>query len=153
MTGLSEWFDSSDNYNKFVFALSELPPVIPQYTEAEIQRMQELEQAEIQKAYELRKAEMQPCEDVISRQAVEDAIADMVVNGESLGYAVASDILSDLPPVTPQPKMGRWIEVTNGRGGHECDLCYEYAPSYQSGDEYLSQYCPKCGAKMQEVEE
>lgn len=57
MTGLSEWFDSSDNYNKFVFALSELPPVIPQYTEAEIQRMQELEQAEIQKAYEIGRAE------------------------------------------------------------------------------------------------
>ena len=34
-----------------------MPSVIPQYTEAEIQRMQELEQAEIQKAYELGKAE------------------------------------------------------------------------------------------------
>ena len=30
MTGLSEWFDSSDSYNEFVIALSELPPVIPQ---------------------------------------------------------------------------------------------------------------------------
>lgn len=30
MTGLSEWFDSSDSYNEFVIALSELPPVTPQ---------------------------------------------------------------------------------------------------------------------------
>ena len=29
MTGLSDWFDSSDSYNEFVFALSELPSVNP----------------------------------------------------------------------------------------------------------------------------
>lgn len=34
-----------------------MPSVTPQYTEAEIQKMQELEQAEIQKAYEIGKAE------------------------------------------------------------------------------------------------
>lgn len=50
-------------------------------------------------------------------------------------------------------KTGHWIDVTNGRGGHKCDNCHEYAPSYQSGDEYLTKYCPECGAKMQEVEE
>ncbi len=36
---------------------AELPSVTPQYTDAEIQKMQDLEQAEIQKAYELGKAE------------------------------------------------------------------------------------------------
>lgn len=30
MTGLSEWFDSSDSYNEFVIALSELPPATSQ---------------------------------------------------------------------------------------------------------------------------
>lgn len=50
-------------------------------------------------------------------------------------------------------KTGHWIDVTNGRGGHKCDNCHEYAPSYQSGNEYLTKYCPNCGAKMQEVEE
>ena len=29
MTGLSDWFDSSDSYNEFVVALSALPPVTP----------------------------------------------------------------------------------------------------------------------------
>jgi len=37
--------------------IERLPSVNPQHTEAEIQKMQELEQAEIQKAYELGKAE------------------------------------------------------------------------------------------------
>lgn len=46
-------------------------------------------------------------------------------------------------------KTGHWILVTNGRGGHECDQCHEYAPSYQSGGEYLSKHCPNCGAKME----
>ena len=36
--------------------IEQLPSVTPQYTDAEIQKMQELEQAEIQKAYELGKA-------------------------------------------------------------------------------------------------
>ena len=43
---------------------------------------------------------------------------------------------------------GKWIPVTNGRGGNECNLCHAYAPSYQSGAEYNSPYCPNCGTKM-----
>lgn len=51
-----------------------------------------------------------------------------------------------------EPKMGRWVEVTNGRGGHECSECHEYAPSYQSGREHLTDYCPNCGVKMKRSE-
>lgn len=58
------------------------------------------------------------------------------------------------PPVNPQePKTGHWITVTNGRGGHECSLCHEYAPSYQNGDEWLTKYCPGCGCRMVEPQE
>ncbi len=91
----------------------------------------------------------QPCEDCISRQAVEDAIADMVVNGESLGYAVAYDILSDLPPVKPQQKMGKWIRVDKDKC--KCDQCevISFIAMYPNGDK---NYCPNCGAKMQEVQ-
>lgn len=45
-------------------------------------------------------------------------------------------------------KHGRWVPVTNGRGGFECSICHSYAPSYQDGAEWLSLYCPNCGAKM-----
>ena len=44
---------------------------------------------------------------------------------------------------------GEWIPVTNGRGGHECSKCHSYAPSYQSGDEMLANFCPNCGVRME----
>lgn len=47
----------------------------------------------------------------------------------------------------------RWIPVTNGRGGHECSRCHEYAPCYQDGSEHLSAFCVLCGAKMERGEE
>ena len=53
---------------------------------------------------------------------------------------------SDVRPNTD----GNWIPVTNGRGGHECSRCHEYAPSYQSGNEYLSRFCTSCGCYMGE---
>ena len=51
----------------------------------------------------------------------------------------------------PDCPKGEWIEVTNGRGGHECSNCHAYAPSYMSGDEHLSDFCPNCGADMRTV--
>lgn len=54
-------------------------------------------------------------EDCVSRQAVEDAITEYIVNGESLGYAVAYDISSELPSVNPVEKLGQSFEgMTNG---------------------------------------
>ena len=53
-----------------------------------------------------------------------------------------------LPPVQPERKTGHWIPVTNGRGGHRCDRCGSYAPSYKSGAEWLSNFCPECNADM-----
>jgi len=50
-------------------------------------------------------------------------------------------------------KTGKWIKVTNGRGGHECNQCFDYAPSFQNGVEYLSNFCPNCGAKMDKCED
>lgn len=64
----------------------------------------------------------------------------------------AVERVRQLPPIQPiQPKRGRWTTVTNGRGGHECDQCHNYAPSYQTGEEHLSDFCPNCGADMREV--
>lgn len=51
--------------------------------------------------------ELEPRYDCVSRQEVEDAIANTTINGESLGYGLAWDILYDLPPVTPQQKNRR----------------------------------------------
>ena len=56
--------------------------------------------------------------------------------------------ISELPSAQLEQKKGEWIPVTNGRGGFECDQCHNYAPSYQDGVEWLSDFCPNCGADM-----
>ena len=58
--------------------------------------------------------------------------------------------INELPSAQPERKTGRWISVTNGRGGHECDLCHNYAPAWQTGEEHLTDFCPNCGAYMRE---
>ena len=54
----------------------------------------------------------------------------------------------DAPTIEPERKTGRWIPVMNGRGGHCCNRCNGYAPSYMNGEEHLSDFCPYCGADM-----
>ena len=95
--------------------------------------------------------------DLISRQAAIDALnGEIEITGRTNAEAVkgyvrlVKDRLERLPSAQPEPHEGHWIPVTNGRGGHECDQCHEYAPSYESGNEYLSRFCPNCGAKMDE---
>lgn len=63
-------------------------------------------------------------------------------------YTPISKILER--PERAELKKGKWILVTNGRGGHECSRCHDYAPSYQNGNERLSNYCPTCGADMRD---
>lgn len=54
--------------------------------------------------------------------------------------------------------MGRWILVDDD-GKHVCDQCHHYAPSFTKGcswmsnnGEWLSGFCPNCGADMVESE-
>lgn len=110
--------------------------------------------------------EQEPCGDCVSREAVENAIKHAEVN-----FTVNSDIdftkhirevheivngivdaqikaLRDLPSVTPQPKMGRWIDVDGiWFKCSECDAHRKMMPAYK---EY---YCPNCGCRMQEVQD
>jgi len=124
-----------------------LPPVTPQYTEAEIQKMQDLEQAELEKAYKLGKAEIQPCDDVINRQAVLDQTY-LWSKDEFLRVTNPFDYLrkriNSLPPVTSQPKTGRWID--NDGDNAICGCCSRLNHLYGT-------YCKHCGARMKEVEE
>lgn len=132
--------------------INNLPSVTPQHSDAEIQKIQEMEQAEIQKAYELGKAEMQPCEDAISRQAVLDMLNDIdaeVHGGCGFMYNHWMDYIERLPSVTPQPKIGRWIRVDKDKlKCSECDVIH-FIAQYPQGK---IAFCPNCGAKM-EVEE
>ena len=117
--------------------------------------------------------EQQPCDDCIGRQAAIDAIDALYLDGDSsasyrasaegdalIGKYQAITALDDLPPVTPQPKMGKWKAFTHSayRGKDEddepiwrevtvyhCDLCNRRTVIKEK-------YCPNCGGKMQEVE-
>ena len=66
------------------------------------------------------------------------------------GVQLAMAVVMGMPEVQPKRMPGKWIPVTNGRGGHECSLCHSYAPSYKSGDEWLTDYCPHCGVRMED---
>lgn len=93
----------------------------------------------------LEKQMQEPCDDTISRQAA----IRIAEQGQVQGYEWQFKELVKLPPVTPQPKMGRWIRVTD-RSGHlvwECDKC-----GWQQ--RYNTNFCPDCGQpKMQKVKE
>ena len=91
-------------------------------------------------------------DDIISRQAAIEAVMNHYRVGdkpqnEEMDWC--AKMLNELPTAE---KKGKWIPVTNGRGGHECDQCHEYAPSWQTGEEHLTNYCPNCGARMEESE-
>lgn len=82
----------------------------------------------------------QPCGDCISREK-----ALQITRAWFDREATPSDLkneIEQLPPVTPQPKMGRWIEHFDESGKwYECDQCHtDWGGSFN--------YCPNCGAKM-----
>ena len=83
------------------------------------------------------------CEDAISRQAVLDIAKSSKSNW--IDNSVLFKRVNELPPVTPQQKMGHWIRVTD-KSGHlvwECDKC-----GWQQ--RFNTNFCPDCGARMME---
>lgn len=92
----------------------------------------------------------EPCEDAISRQAVLEYIegneADLWHSSEN--ELVCQDIKA-LPPVTPQPKNGKWLK------GNSYGDQYNYYQSCvcscckREYDVHGWNYCPNCGAKME----
>lgn len=96
-----------------------------------------------------RERKMNRMSDTISRQAAIDALKRAEALTKAFGYHNVIDTVMELPSAE---RRGRWIPVTNGRGGNECSICHNYAPSWATGEERLTDYCPNCGARM-EVEE
>lgn len=89
--------------------------------------------------------EQEPCEDAISRQAVIDTLTKTSgIRGDAL------KALYDLPSVTPQPKMGRWITLKDEYG----DVTEAVCSCCDKNGNHKWAFCPYCGQpKMQEVEE
>ena len=93
-------------------------------------------------------------EDVISRQAAIDALADMHCKSDEDGYVwiIRSDAwarIDALPSVTPKQKTGKWLpENRTNDAFWVCSACG--FPSEAHGANILYNYCPNCGARMTE---
>ena len=94
--------------------------------------------------------EQEPCEDAISRQAVLDIAKTSKSNW--IDNSVLFKKVNNLPPVTPQPKTGHWIDIMVGdMPAQACDRCNTFYPLAYTGGGH--KYCPNCGAKMVEPQE
>lgn len=99
--------------------------------------------------------EQQPCDDAISCEAVIEWLKAKDIIKLSSQEETARKELKALPPVTPQQKYGKWIVVSDGYGESayicECSECKDTVWVYKDADRKWN-YCPSCGAKMQESE-
>lgn len=92
--------------------------------------------------------EQEPCDDAISRQAVLDLprIKTHNVWGNVIYESVDVENVRQLPPVTPQPKMGKWI-YDKIEDSYRCSLC-TYPCHKDNLGAIPTKYCAGCGAVM-----
>ena len=99
----------------------------------------------------LKALEQQPCEDAISRQAVLGCLTATKL--KKFDFILhAREEIKKLPPVTPQPKTGHWIDRFPTKEC-KCSVC-DFLICISNGS-YIDmvgqmKYCPNCGAKMAE---
>ena len=89
--------------------------------------------------------EQEPCEDAISRQAVIDLSEKVRFECGSVSQMVSVSKIKELPPVTPQQKVGGWKIIKNVDGNLKTYVCSECGALCG----YKQKYCEKCGAKME----
>lgn len=114
----------------------------------------------------------QPCEDAISRADAINKVTNFYTNCERLKMfrhtsnevkQTVTDILCDLPPVQPMPKMGHWVEYTRvlipepinrWEQAWYCSECGYGNQECEDGSAWLEwKYCPNCGARMVKPQE
>ena len=106
---------------------------------------------ELLKIYEDRFLELQKIKHLKDNKGAED---------RQMGVNYCINILKELPSVTPAEKVAHWEYVQyDGNpniGNWHCSKCraiVNYEPTYKWEKKPYHNYCPNCGAKMQEVDE
>ena len=90
--------------------------------------------------------------DLIDKKAVMESITaeyNRKGTGDGLRLAWIEKAVNSVPPVSPQQKVGRWIDITDHKREiacpvWECSLCGVSNFLYDR-----TNYCPNCGAKME----
>jgi len=112
-------------------------------------RESDYEQAITKAYFEGQNAE--PCEDAISRQAVEKYVSEYgYKHGNNwIDNSILFKFLKSLPSVYPTEKVGKWIPGgladDFGNRDYECSYCH-YMDNHN--DCKIVPYCWHCGAKM-----
>ena len=106
----------------------------------------------------------QPCDNAVSRQAGIDIIdrwlsCDDYNEAERHIMRAMQSVLYDLPPVTPQPKTGHWIEHPEIETStpeylmfYECSECGD-RQCFCKSDIHKKRFCSNCGCRMIEPQE
>lgn len=88
--------------------------------------------------------ERKPCEDAVSRYKVlmliENSSNDLA---DSVDNRYLQNEVKKLPPVTPEPRTGKWLINSDGYYPY----CSECKAEPKSGE--MTDFCPNCGAKME----
>ena len=91
---------------------------------------------------------MSETSDTISRQTAIHTITNY--NGV-VDKSVAKRLLIQLPSTQTEQKKGRWIPVDDPSITGRCSVCGFESHLYED-DVYGYDYCPNCGARLEEVE-
>jgi hypothetical protein len=93
--------------------------------------------------------EQEPSGDLISREAVEDALYEYSENNDVNYNLIITEYIDTIPPVNPQePKTGKWIKYPHNSGIVVCNQCKGIRRDCRVG---YTNYCNKCGARMVEA--
>jgi len=108
--------------------------------------------AYLKKELEALALEQEPCENCISREAINELQKYRYNCGDTSIICISLNSINELPSVIPKQKIGHWIFHKPFDKGHKnCNECIECSQchTWYGYDCYIkTPYCPNCGLRM-----
>ena len=106
----------------------------------------------------LKMLQAESCEDAVSRKEIQQKINRLWNSNGDKDYCMETlrDFVTELPPVTPTRKKGKWINKSHTSDcgikfvASECTCCGK--KTFFDCDQLVYNYCPNCGAEMESGE-